>query len=133
MDLYKYAAQNRLRFPSNKGDLVVEQLFAMPLTSKTGFDLDSVAQAIDAECTATGKSFVETAASNPRKSVLTIMLDIVKDVIATKQAENKAAADRKAKAELKDKIRDAMNRKKDEQISSASMEELQKQLDALGD
>lgn len=130
-DLYKYAAQNALRFPSNRGELVVEQLFDLPLSSTSGFDLDNVAKSVNAALKgATEDSFVATS-SNPRKVPLEAALDIVKDVIATKLAENAAAVARQRKKEERRKILDAIDKQKDAALSSSSIDELETKLAAL--
>lgn len=131
-DIYKIAAQEGLRFPSNKGLLTVEQLFALPLKSKTGFDLDTVACGIDRSLEGTSrKSFVEDTADDPQRRQLTVALEIVKDVISTKQAENRAAVLRANKAAERRKLLDAIAAKKDQALTAASLEELERQLTAL--
>lgn len=130
-DIYKYAAQNGLRFPSIRGELLVEQLFDLPLTSVNGFNLDNVAKDVNAELKACGEeSFVSTTA-NPQQKVLEIALDIVKDVIATKQAISAKALDRQHRTEERRRLLDAIAAKKDQVLSAASMDELEKQLAAL--
>ena len=70
-DIYKFAAQNVLRFPSAKGNLTVEQLFQLPLKSQTGADLDTVARGINAQLkTTTEESFVEDATADPQRQRL---------------------------------------------------------------
>ena len=130
--MYKYAVQNKLRFPSTKGQLTVEQLFDLPLTSANGASLDTIARTINADIKAMGEeSFVETNATDPKKKLLQNSLEIVKDVIKTKQEENAARLDRSKKAEQRQKLRDLINTKKDEKLSQASIEELEKQLSEL--
>ena len=130
--MFKFAAQHKLRFPSNRGDLVAEQLFDLPLKAAHGFDLNSVAQAINAELKTTGEeSFVEDVTDDPRKKALATSLEIVKDVIKTKQEENAARLNRAMRAEERRKILDAMSAKQDQALSAASLEDLQKKLDAL--
>ena len=130
--MYKFAAQNRLRFPSNRGDLTVENLFDLPLKATNGFDLNSVAQAINTELKTTGEeSFVEDVTDDPRRKALAMSLEIVKDVIKTKQEENAARLNKMNKANERRKILDAMSAKQDQALSAASLEDLQKQLAAL--
>lgn len=132
MDLYKFAAQNGLRFPSSSGSLTVEQLFQIPLSSATRANLDQVAKTINTELkTLSEDSFVETTANNPRKKVLEASLEVVKDVIATKKAENAAELAKKTRSEERRKLLDAIGAKKDQQLTSASLEELEKKLAAL--
>jgi hypothetical protein len=77
------------------------------------------------------ESFVEDTTTDTKKTCLKIMLDVVKDVIATKQAENRAAVARQQKAVDRKKILDAIAAKKDQALTAASMEDLEKQLAAL--
>jgi hypothetical protein len=131
-DLYKFAAQNRLRFPSKKGELTVEDLFQLPLKSQTGFDLDTVARAINAQLKGVSEdSFVDDPADDPRKTSLRVSLDIVKDVIATKQAENRAVVAKAHKTAERKKLLDAIAAKRDQQLTAASLDELEKKLAEL--
>lgn len=132
--MYKYAAQNKLRFPSIRGELTVEQLFEAPLRHRSGFDLDSIAKTINNELkTMSEESFVETNGSSPRKKELEISLEIVKDVIKTKIDAEKIRENRHKKAEERKKILDIINAKKDEQLSQATLEDLEARLVALED
>lgn len=132
MDLYKFAAQHNLRFPSVRGALTVEQLFHLPLKATNGCDLDSIAKVINSELKSAGEeSFVEDVSIDPRKQELSVSLDLVKDVIATKQAENRAARDKAQRTVERKKILDAIASKKDAQLSQASLEELEQKLAAL--
>lgn len=132
MDTYKFAAQTRLRFPSVRGDLTVEQLFQLPLKSQTGFDLDSVAKSINTQLKGVSEeSFVEDTSSNPQKNSLTVALDVVKDVIKTKQDENRAVVLKSQKAAERKKLLDAIGAKKDEVLTKASLKELEEKLAAL--
>ena len=130
--MYKFAAINKLRFATNRGQLTVEQLFDLPLKSSGCFDLDSTARTISIELKAMGEeSFVDDTSSNPRKRELEISLEIVKDVIKTKQEENSARINKLKKTAERRKILDAIGAKKDQQLSQASLEDLEKQLAAL--
>lgn len=131
-DVYKFAAQHGLRFPSRRGLLVAEQLFQLPLKSQAGFDLDSVARDINARLKdKSEESFVEDTSADPEKEALKVALDLVKDVIATKQAENRVALAKANKAAERKKILDAIAAKKDEKLTQSSLEDLEKQLAAL--
>lgn len=130
-DLFLIASRNKYRFPSEKGYLTVEQLWDLPLSSRTKFDLNNVAIAVNNELKSIAEeSFVE-ASSNPRKGELERQLELVKIIIATKQEENQKATDRAAKAALKAKIQEAIDAKKDDALRSSSLEDLQAQLAAL--
>lgn len=132
IDIFVSAARKKFRFPSERGDLMVEQLWDLPLTSKNGFNLNAVAVSVNSELKSLAEeSFVEVS-SNPRRKILEDMLELVKYVISVKQAEAKAATDLAAKNALKRKIQDAIEAKEGEQLKGASLEDLQAQLAALG-
>lgn len=132
VDIYKFVAQNRLRFPSVRGDLTAEQLFELPLKAASGFDLDSVARGINTKLKVVGEeSFVEDTTTDPQKQALAVALEVVKDVIKTRQEANAARVNKLKKAEDRKKILDAMAAKKDQQLSAASLEELEKKLAEL--
>ena len=87
-DIYKYAAKNGIRFPSSRGNLMAEQLFAMPLKAANGFDLQTVDRTSDNELKTMGQTdFVGDGETNPRKKELEVSLDIVKDIIGTKKED----------------------------------------------
>jgi hypothetical protein len=131
-EIFIEATRKKFRFPSEKGELTVEQLWDLPLTSRNGFNLNSVAIAVNTELRGlTEESFVEVN-PNPRRAQLRDMREIIKYVIATKQEENKAANERAAKETLKERIREAIAAKRNEQLNSTSLEELEAQLAALG-
>lgn len=128
--MYKIAAQNKIRFTSNRGLLTVEQLFDLPLSSKSNFDLDTIAKTINKQLKEMGEeSFV--GVSNPAKKEMETALEIVKDVIKSKQEENAAQLNKLKKREQQKKILDAIAAKKDQQLSQTSLDELEKQLAEL--
>jgi hypothetical protein len=133
VDLYKYAAQNKLVFPSSKGNLTVEQLFDLPLRSEVGkADLNSVAIGVSRDLKAMGEeSFVEDLSANPQKMKLTAMLNLVKDVITTKQAENASKLAKAQRAVERAKILDAIRAQDDKELSTATRADLEKKLAAL--
>ena len=132
MNIFVTAAKQKLRFPSNKGELTAEQLWDLPLQAKSGFDLDSVAKAVNSQLKAvTEDSFVSTTAS-PAKTDLQIKLDIVKFVIADKIAENTATRDAALRKAQREKLMGVLADKQDEALKSLTPAELQAQIDALG-
>ena len=131
-NLFITSSRKKFRFASERGDLTVENLWDLPLTSKNGFNLNAVAIGVNAELKGLAEeSFVETS-TNPRRKDLENMLDLIKYVIAVKQDEAKAATERVAKQDLKRKLREAIEAKEGEALQSASLEDLKAQLAALG-
>lgn len=130
-NLYKFAAQNNLRFPSIKGLVTVEDLFDCPLKAKNGYDLDSIAKSIFGSLKALNEESFVGGASSPAKKTLEISLDIVKDVIATIQEENANELKKKEKAEKRRLILDILGDKKNQELQGKSVAELEAELAAL--
>lgn len=131
MSNFKKAARLKLRFPSIKGHLSVEQLYDLPLTSKAGFDLDSVAKTINASLrVASEDSFVNTK-PNLEKDLNQLCLDIVKEVIADKIAENEANTKAVANRHEREKLLTVLEGKKDAALANLSEAELEERIRAL--
>lgn len=127
MNLFEQALRNKYRFPSTKGTLSTEDLFDLPLTSKNGVSLDSVAKAVNRQLIQeTEESFVEESSQSNKELVL--KLNILRHIIKVRKEENQARADALANAQRKAKIQEILERKKDGVLEEASIEELQKML-----
>lgn len=130
--MFVTASRKKFRFASERGELTTENLWDLPLTSKNGFNLNSVAITVHTELKGLSEeSFVEVS-TNPRRKDLEDMLQIVKYVITVKQGEAKAATERVSKLALKRKLQDAIEAKEGEALSGASLDDLKAQLAALG-
>lgn len=128
MNIYQQATRNKLRFSSVRGDLTVEQLWDLPLSSKTGLDLDTVAKAVSRELNALAEeSFVQTK-SSPQKTLLALKLEIVVDVIHTIEAENEERRKRADKLAEKAFLEEVLHSKKEDALKGLSVEELEKRL-----
>lgn len=132
MSIFEKASINKLRFPSIKGDLTTEQLWDVPLTSKTGFDLDTIAKGVNAGLkAATEDSFVSVRV-NPAKDTLELAMEILKHIIAAKLHQADVLRSAAARAEERKKLVAILGQKQDEALHSLTPEEIQKRLDALG-
>ena len=130
-DLFKQASIRKFRFTSNKGELTVEQLWDLPLKAKNGFDLDSVARAVNADLKAvTEESFVETR-GNPAKTELEQKLELVKQIIADRMAQNAELLDAANRKARRDKLMGLLADKQDESLKGLSEEELKAEIAAL--
>lgn len=132
MNNFEQASRQKLRFSTNKGDLTVEQLWDLPLQSKTQFDLDTVAKNVNnALKGATEESFVNTT-TNPAKARLELMMDVVKHIIAARLAENEAVRDAMARKNEREKLLGILADKQDEALKSLTPEQIKERLAALG-
>lgn len=129
--IYMKAAKTKLRFKTVGGQITVEDLFDLPLVSRNGMDLDSVAKTVHAALKAEGEtSFVENRV-NPRKASLELAMEVVKDVIRFKQEENAAKQDQAAKAAKKEMLKEALVKAHANSLASMTPEQIQEELKKL--
>jgi hypothetical protein len=128
MNIFEQASRQKIRFSSNKGDLTTEQLWDLPLTSKTQFDLDTIAKTVHASLALVSTTSFVTQVSDPAKSRLELAMELVKHVIAVRVAENQAANDRaKARAE-RDRLINVLADKQDQALREMSADEIKARL-----
>lgn len=131
VNLFLLASRKKFRFSSDRGDLTVEQLWDIPLTSRSGFSVNNIAIAVNNELKSLEEeSFVETS-QNPRRDDLRAMLDILKAVIAIRQEEAQRRSEAAERASMREQIKEAIEAKGREKLASASLEELHAKLAEL--
>lgn len=121
-NIYKYAAENRIRFQSTKGSLCVEDLFMLSMT-----DLDNIYKALKVE----ERNMAEESLMdevNKDSTVLGIKIEIVKDIYATKKAEKESRLEAEKRRKQQQKIADIIDMKKDAALQNKSIEELEAML-----
>ena len=127
--MFDKAARLKLRFPSPKGQLTTEDLWDLPLTAMAGRpSLDDTAKTIYKSLNEGEVSFVSESKVDEKGR---LCLEIVQHIIRVKQAERAAAADAYERSAKKQRVMEAIARKQDEQLTNASLEELQAIMDAL--
>lgn len=132
MNIFEQASRLSLRYASTKGSLTTEQLWDLPLQSKTNFDLDTVAKAAHQELKAAGEeSFVATTA-NPARALLELRLDIIKHIIAVRLAENQAKSEASARAAERARLVEILGKKEDAALESLTPEQIKERIAALG-
>src|SRR4051812_25988135 len=100
--MFDQATRLKLRFPTNKGNISIEDLWDLPLSSKNGCDLDSTAKAVNARLKSAQEESFVAISPNPERAVLELQLEVVKHIIAVRLRENEerlARAGRKAEKE----------------------------------
>ncbi len=126
INIFERAARAKIRFQSSVGLITTEDLFSLPLISKTGKpNLDDVAKAVDKEIrnSSETKSFVNPEESSDNE-IANLKMEIVKHVIATRMEErDKAAGEEKRRAE-KQQILRIIDEKENEELKGKSLEEL---------
>ena len=124
--LFEMATRSKLRFPSTKGELSVEDLW--DLSDK---DLDVVYKNLkDQEVKSSEESLLDDANVDPK---LTAAIGIVKYIFTTKRNERLAEKERINKKLTQRKYIDALSKKQDEAIEKMSEAELRAMIDSLED
>ena len=123
--MYKKAAKQKLRFNTTKGLMPAEDLYDFTLA-----DLNAMAKEVNRMLRGLkDENFIEVASGEVK--TFELKLKILKDVISTKVSDkNKSAKAIETKA-YKQKILEALSRKKDSNLGELSEDELQKMLDKL--
>ena len=130
-NLFLQATREKFRFESSKGDLSVEQLWDLPLTSSTGFDLDTVAKAVNAKLKASNEESFVNVSNNPAVSRLQAQLEVVKAIIEVKLAQAEATKKRAEKAAERQRLMEVLHSKKDQELQGLSVEEIERRLSQL--
>ncbi len=129
MDIFAQATRLALRFVTSKGQVSVEDLWQMPLTSSRHTSLDSLARHYAQKLRDSDVgSFVEPSKVDEG---LQLRFDVVKFIIDTKLAERDEKTAAKAKEAQKEKLQAIIEQKRDEHLSTKTIEELEQEIAKL--
>lgn len=129
-NLFEKASRQKLRFASQRGDLTVEQLWDLPLTSANAASLDSIAVGLDTELRNTApRSFVNSASTG--NALLELKLDIVKHIIEVRVEENTRKLAKQVEAQQAKMLDEQIAKLENEQLLGGSLEELKAKRAAL--
>lgn len=131
MSNFEKASRQAVRFTTPKGNLSVEDLWDLPLTTTTsGPSLDNVAKGLSRQIKeADTESFVVKATQ--ADEVLQLKFEIVKHIIGVRLAENAKALEAKTRSQEKQKLLEILDRKKNAQLENLTVEEIEASLAAL--
>ena len=125
INIFEYAAKNKLRFPF-RGSITTEDLYDL-----SPANLDSIYKTLSREAKKNEEESL-LADKSANDVQLGVKIDIIKYIVSEKLAANermKKAAATKLQA---DKIRAVLAKKQDAALENMSQEELQKMLEDLG-
>lgn len=123
-NLFEVATRGKYRFPY-KGLVSVEDLWDISLEG-----LDSIYKTLNTELKKVNEdSLLEPKTTGSEK--LSNMIEVVKHIVGVKIAERDIRLNELAKKEQKQKILEAIDAKKNENLRNASIEDLEKMLDDL--
>ena len=117
--LFELAVRKKYRFPF-RGQISVEDLWDLSITN-----LDSVFKTLNKEKKQSEEESLLSVKSEADKEVEN-KIEIVKYIVAVKQAEAAERISAREKAQRKQKIAAIIERKQDEELESKSIEELMK-------
>lgn len=131
--MYKKATRIKLRFDTKAGNLSIEDLWDLPLTSAKGVSLDGIAKELNRAIrnSEEEESFVDTAATNKGIELLRLKFDLVKDIIKDRLEERDARAAAAKAKEQRMLLMDIIAKKENEALEGESIEDLKKRLEAL--
>ena len=124
LNIFKYAAQHKLRFPF-RGNIATENLYELSLE-----DLDLIYGKLRAEQKDSGKLESLLHETKTDKD-LDIKIEIVKDVMREKLEAADKAKKALAKKQERQKLLEAIAKKDEEDLNNASKEELLAKLAVL--
>jgi hypothetical protein len=129
--MFEKATRTKVRFETSKGNITIEDLWDLPLVSKTNASsLDDIAKSLNKKLKEGEEESFVTKASAANEA-LRMKFNLVKHVIDVKIAEQIARHDANEKREKKEKVLSILAQKKEEQLGSKSIEELEAMLDSL--
>lgn len=133
MNMFEHATRNKVRFPTTKGMISVEDLWDLPLFSRSAnsVTLDQVARKLAVDLSDQEKltSYVTTNSNDKVVRELQQKLEIVKYVIDVRRKEVEEKEKAHEKAQKLKQIRELIAHKKNEELSNKSLEELLAMLD----
>lgn len=124
------ATRIKLRFETVRGEVGIEDIWDMPLTSKNGFSLDDLAKDLYRKVKGNEEGSFVTKKSS-KNELLELRFEIVKYIISVKikEKEEKENAT-KLKAE-KERLIALYKKKKDGKDEELSIDELKAKIDAM--
>lgn len=118
MDIYKIATKEGYRFRTRVGMLILEQLWSLNLDQ-----LNELAISLDTQQAQSTKTFLKRVSSEDKETK--IKLDIVVDIINTKQDEIENAQKESERRENNKKLMNLIAQKQDQELMGKSVEELE--------
>jgi len=124
MNKFEQASRLKLRISTDHGAIATEDLWRLPLTSKTKINLDKIAKTLSKEVKEQDEESFVTIKSEANTET-ELKFEIVKYVIACKLAENAEKLLAKKRERDNDTIDDIIRMKKHSELTEKSVEELE--------
>lgn len=135
MNVFEVAAKDKYRFETERGMLMVEDLFTLPIKSERGkLDLYTIASQLAEGLGKNDNELLSGIFSDEVKvdSVTKTKFDIVQRVVEIKRAENKERLDMAGNKAQKERLLEILAKKKDSSLEQLTEEEILAKLAELG-
>ena len=130
-DIFKQATKLKLRFSSVRGDLTIEDLWDLPLTSKSNLSLDGVGKPIQKALRESDEDSLVAVPTTSKNELNSLRLAVIKEIISVKQEENLIKQNQAAIESQKALLKQALASKKIDEINGLSVEEIEKRLASM--
>lgn len=130
MSIFEKASRQKLRFKGVQGNLSVEDLWDLPITSRTKTSLNGLFQTVS-EALKSESEVSLIAQPSKKASDDKLRLEIITHIFHVRQSEAQAASDKQELLKQRDALMNIKLRKEQEAQESLSMEELDQQLAEL--
>jgi hypothetical protein len=131
--LFEIASRKKLRFQTVRGLISTEDLWDLPLINRitAGFDLDTVAKAVNRELKSLAEESFVTTKANPRADQLGLQLEIVKHIIATIQREDQERTAREGRKAERARLLEILDQKQGEKMMGMTEKQLKARIAEL--
>ena len=129
MELFAKAVKVGLTFTTSRGILTPQDVWQLPLTGNNGFNLDTLSRVLLKEVRATEEESLVTLSGVD--VVTELRLEVLKFIIADKQAEAKKEQELVVKYQKREQLLKLKANKQAEKQAELTEEEIDAQLDEL--
>lgn len=125
MNLFEKAVRRKLRFKTDRGDISLEEVLDMPLSSSNGFNLDDLAKSVKRRLDASAEdSFVKPASVTQAQKDDELRLELIKEIIAEKIEARDRAASLSALAERRRLLEQQLDRRNQAELEGKSKDDI---------
>lgn len=128
--MFEKASRLKLRFITPRGSVTAEDLWDMPLTSRSGMSLDDLAKSLNRALKESEEESFVVKKTEPG-NIIELSFDIVKHIIKTKLEEAETRQNAAIKKAQKEKILEIIVEKEDDSLKGKSITALKKMIDEL--
>ena len=130
-NMFEIASRQKIRFDIPRGQVTVEDLWDLPLTSLRNPNLDDIARNLHKQLN-NGENVSFVHGTNMSDSQIQFKFDLVRHIIDTRLEENKLRSEEQNRATKKQALLAIMAERQADDIRNLPTEELQKMINDLG-